>query len=95
MGLLTPDRIQRQLKPHSGWTVAGGKLAKTYTFGDFKEALAFINKVGGIAEAMEHHPDIHLTDYNKVRLETVTHDEGGITERDFALLERLQATGLG
>ncbi|MEM3085553.1 MAG: 4a-hydroxytetrahydrobiopterin dehydratase [Halobacteria archaeon] len=95
MGLLTPDQIRRHLKSHPGWAVARGKLAKTYSLKDFREALGFINKVGEIAEAVEHHPDIHLTDCNKVQLQSVTHDEGGITERDFLLLRKLKEKGLG
>lgn len=95
MPLLTRDQIEQQLKPYPGWAVASGKLVKTYRFTDFKEALAFIHRVGEVAEEVEHHPDLHLTDYNRVRLETVTHDEGGITERDFLLLEKLKERGLG
>lgn len=95
MPLLTPDQIKQQLKPYPGWAMAYGKLTKTYPFKDFREALGFINRVGEIAEAVEHHPDIHLTDYNRVRLQSVTHDEGGITERDFGLLAKLKEKGLG
>lgn len=95
MALLTQDQIKQQLKPYPGWAMAYGKLVKSFQFKDFQEALTFINRVGEIAEAVEHHPDIHLTDYNKVQLQTVTHDEGGITERDFGLLAKLKEKGLG
>ncbi len=95
MPLLTQDQIRQQLKVHPGWAMAYGKLTKSFQFKDFQEALAFINKVGEVAESIEHHPDIHLTDYNRVQLQTVTHDEGGITERDFLLLEKLKERGIG
>lgn len=95
MALLTQDQIKQRLQDHPGWAMAYGKLTKSFQFADFKEALAFINRVGEIAEAIEHHPDIHLTDYNKVQLQTVTHDEGGVTERDFQLLAKLKEKGLG
>ena len=63
-------------------------LAKTFLFPDFATALAFVNKIGDVAEAQGHHPDIHLG-WGKVEVETWTHDAGGITERDYQLAEAI------
>jgi 4a-hydroxytetrahydrobiopterin dehydratase len=68
-----------------GWVVADGHhLSKTYAFADFAEALGFVNRVGAIAEAEGHHPDVHLA-WGKVRLEIWTHAIDGLTESDFIL----------
>jgi 4a-hydroxytetrahydrobiopterin dehydratase len=68
-----------------GWKVAGEHhLEKEYLFKDFKEALAFTNKAGAIAEEEGHHPDIFLS-YGKVKIEIWTHKIDGLTESDFIL----------
>lgn len=67
----------------SGWTVVEEHhLTKTYTFKDFAEALAFVNRVGEMAEEQGHHPDVYLT-WGKVRLDVWTHKIDGLTESDF------------
>ena len=70
-----------------GWNEVDGALEREFTFGDFREALAFVNKVGELAEAEAHHPDIAVH-YNKVTLRWWTHTAGGITDRDRELAER-------
>ena len=72
-----------------GWTVGcgGEMLEREFKFEDFKEALDFVNKIGKLAEKKKHHPDIVLFDYNKVRLFLTTHDEGGITDKDYEFAE--------
>jgi 4a-hydroxytetrahydrobiopterin dehydratase len=65
-------------------------LEKSYSFPDFKEALAFTNRVGAIAEAEGHHPDIHLA-WGKVTLTIWTHKIDGLTESDFILAARADA----
>lgn len=75
-----------------GWRVVDGHhLEKEFGFADFVEALAFTNRIGELAEAQAHHPDIHLS-WGKVRLEIWTHTIDGLTESDFvwaAKAERL------
>ncbi|HUJ12300.1 MAG TPA: 4a-hydroxytetrahydrobiopterin dehydratase [Thermoanaerobaculia bacterium] len=67
------------------WRVVGGHhLEREFRFGNFAEALAFTNRVGAIAEQLNHHPDISLG-WGKVRVTTWTHDAGGITPLDFKL----------
>lgn len=68
-----------------GWQVVNSHhLEKSYRFKDFKEALAFTNKVGEVAEREAHHPDIHLS-WGKVTLTIWTHKIDGLTESDFVL----------
>ncbi len=80
---------------YPGWTVKPAsegrpvRLYRSYRFADFAQALAFVNKIGTIAEAQNHHPLIELT-WGHVSLELWTHDCGGVSERDFHLLEALQ-----
>jgi len=66
-----------------GWRVVDGHhLEKEYRFPDFRRALDFINRVGEMAEAQGHHPDVHLS-WGRVRLEVWTHTIDGLTESDF------------
>jgi 4a-hydroxytetrahydrobiopterin dehydratase len=64
-----------------GWTEVGKALERTFEFDSFVDALAFVNRVGELAEAENHHPDIAIH-YNRVTLRWWTHTEGGITDRD-------------
>jgi 4a-hydroxytetrahydrobiopterin dehydratase len=66
------------------WQIEDGELTRTFSFKDFLAALAFVNRVGERAEAAGHHPDIDIR-YNRVRLSLVSHDAGGLTEKDFDL----------
>lgn len=68
-----------------GWTVESGHhLTRTYTFPDFASALAFVNRVGAVAEEQGHHPDIYLA-WGKARVDIWTHKINGLTESDFVL----------
>ncbi len=68
-----------------GWqVVAEHHLEKEYRFKDFREALAFTNRIGGLAEEQGHHPDIYLA-WGKVKLTIWTHKVDGLTESDFIL----------
>ena len=77
--------------PPPGWrTVDDHHLEKEYTFPDFAQALAFVNRIGAIAEEMNHHPDIYLA-WGKVRVQTWTHTANGLTKKDFQLADRIEA----
>jgi 4a-hydroxytetrahydrobiopterin dehydratase len=73
-----------------GWSEVGVALERTFEFPDFVEALAFVNRVGELAESENHHPDI-VINYNRVTLRWWTHTAGGITDRDRELAERSSA----
>ncbi len=88
---LTPAQIEAALAGLKGWGLDGCKLLKTYELKDFKAALAFINQVGAIAEAQDHHPEIHNS-WNRVSLRLCTHDAGGrLTEKDLTLARAIQS----
>ena len=69
-----------------GWTEVDGALERTFELEDFVEALAFVNRVGELAEAENHHPDIAIH-YKQVTLRWWTHTAGGITDRDRELAD--------
>ena len=72
-------------KLDEGWSVVQEHhLTKTYPFNDFVQALAFVNRVGAVAEAEGHHPDILLS-WGRVRVDIWTHKANGLTESDFIL----------
>jgi 4a-hydroxytetrahydrobiopterin dehydratase len=85
---LTPAQIDDVLKANPEWKLQQGKLLREWTFKDFVEAMAFVNRVAEIAEAAEHHPDIDIR-YNRVLLGLVSHDAGGITSRDAAMAKQI------
>lgn len=70
-----------------GWTDIDGALERTFELPSFAEALAFVNRVGELAESEDHHPDIAIS-YRKVTLRWWTHTAGGITDRDRDLAEK-------
>ncbi len=70
-----------------GWIDAERALERRFVFSDFAEALAFVNRVGALAEAEGHHPDIELH-WNRVTLRWWTHAKDAITERDLELARR-------
>ena len=72
-----------------GWQVVDEHhLLKTFTFPDFRSALAFVNRVGEVAEAEGHHPDLYLA-WGKVEVKTWTHKIDGLTESDFILAAKI------
>jgi 4a-hydroxytetrahydrobiopterin dehydratase len=78
---LNAAELEEALKSHPEWHLDGGKLVRKWTFKDFVEAMAFVNRVATVAEAAGHHPDIDIR-YNQVTLGLISHDAGGITTRD-------------
>ncbi|HSW96223.1 MAG TPA: 4a-hydroxytetrahydrobiopterin dehydratase [Candidatus Saccharimonadales bacterium] len=90
---LTPDEYGAFLRNEiSGWVaIDEKKIQKEYSFKNFAEALAFINKIGAIAEEEGHHPDIFLHNWNKVKLSLWTHAIGGLSENDFILASKIDA----
>lgn len=70
-----------------GWTDIDGALERTFELPSFAEALAFVNRIGELAESEDHHPDITIS-YRKVTLRWWTHTAGGITDRDRDLAEK-------
>jgi 4a-hydroxytetrahydrobiopterin dehydratase len=86
---LDPADIERRLGGLPGWEHTDGKLHRGFVFPDFAEAFGFMTAVAAEAERLGHHPD-WSNDYNRVTIDLVTHDAGGITALDFELAGRAQ-----
>ena len=87
---LTGEETQKLLAQVQGWKLDKGAIRKEYTFADFREAIAFVNKVADIAETEGHHPDIMVW-YRVVTLVLTTHAIGGLSINDFILASKIDA----
>ena len=85
MALLNGSEIELALEGLEGWHVEDGALVREHELEDFARALDFVQRVGAVAEQANHHPDILLHGWNKVRLTLSTHSEGGLTQADIGL----------
>ncbi len=91
MGVLAEDDIERRLAEVQDWQRGerGTSISREAELEDFAAAIALVNRVAELAEAANHHPDILVHGWNKVRLTLSTHSEGGLTDADFALAARI------
>ena len=81
---------QALLRDVAGWELVDGKaIRKTVKCKDFLDAVALIQKIAPVAEAEDHHPDLHLTGYRKLTIELSTHAIGGLSENDFILAAKI------
>ncbi len=87
---LGEEQVKAELAKVGGWSLnpQNGEITRPFRFKNFVEAIAFVNKVAGIAEELGHHPDITIN-YNRVTLSVATHDAGGLTAKDFELAEKV------
>lgn len=90
-GKLEINKIKEYLPLVHDWMLIGDTIKRDFKFKDFKEAINFTNKVAEIAEEEGHHPDIYIF-YNKVSLSLSTHAAKGLTENDFILAAKINAT---
>jgi 4a-hydroxytetrahydrobiopterin dehydratase len=88
--VLDPTTVDGALAEGIEWERHGDELVKTRRGKDFADALAYVNAVGALAEAMDHHPDVDIR-WNTVTLRLSTHSEGGITQLDLELARRVDA----
>jgi 4a-hydroxytetrahydrobiopterin dehydratase len=79
---LSAERVAAYLSLLPEWKLTGAEIRRTFTFKDFHETLAFVNKVAAIANAENHHPDMEVS-YNKCTVRYATHSIGGLSENDF------------
>jgi len=87
---LDEPAARRYLASLTGWSLSDAtRIQKEFAFKDFARALAFVNRVGAIAEAEGHHPDILIHSWNRVRLEIWTHAIDGLSENDFILAAKI------
>jgi 4a-hydroxytetrahydrobiopterin dehydratase len=93
MPLLSDAEIQQRLVQAPQWRREGAEIVRDFERSGFADAVALINRVAALAEAANHHPDILLHGYKKVRLTLSTHSEGGLTESDFKLARQIDEIG--
>jgi 4a-hydroxytetrahydrobiopterin dehydratase len=90
MRRMSKGEIGRAMKRLSGWSLRKGKLHREFVFGSFDDAIAFIDRLRPIANAMNHHPELYNV-YDKVAIDLVTHDAGGLTSLDFELARKIDS----
>jgi 4a-hydroxytetrahydrobiopterin dehydratase len=87
-------QVVERLAARPGWHHRGNAIERSFDRGDFDGAMAFVNAVAAEANAMNHHPDITIR-WGSVTLTLSSHDAGGLTDRDFALAERIDRLAAG
>lgn len=87
---LTAAEIKTNLAQLSGWEVVNGEIAKTYTFKNYYETMAFVNAAAWVSHREDHHPDIEVG-YNKCRVRYMTHAINGLSENDFICAAKIDA----
>jgi 4a-hydroxytetrahydrobiopterin dehydratase len=97
---LSAEAIATRLTAAPGWTRDGDALSRQFVFASFPDAIAFVTRLAFDAEGADHHPDVTIS-YKRVTVRWSTHDEGGITDKDFVGVQqadsvaRLMATADG
>lgn len=86
---LSAEAVKELLAQHSAWSQNGNAIEREFKSANFASALGFVSAVGVLAEIADHHPDILLHGWNKVKITLSTHDQGGLTELDFALAAKI------
>ena len=88
---LQPDAVQRLLALVPGWQLLddGKTLRRSHRFPDFVSTIDFVNKVAGLAEEEQHHPDIHVHSYRSLDLDLSTHSIGGLSDNDFIMAAKI------
>jgi 4a-hydroxytetrahydrobiopterin dehydratase len=95
---LSQQKIKQSLAKLNGWKRDRNTLTKEFTLASFTGAARFIAKIAPIANRMDHHPDLQLYRYKRVKIKLTTHDAGGITQKDFDLaakIDTLAPLGIG
>jgi len=90
MSRLNQSQINSNISKLSGWSFENNSIQKQFQLKDFTEALSFVNAVGMESEKMDHHPDILMFAWNKVKITISTHSAGGVTEKDFQLAIKIE-----
>jgi 4a-hydroxytetrahydrobiopterin dehydratase len=89
MAALSETEVQERLASVPDWRLEDGAIVRDLKLADFAAGLETVARVGELAEAANHHPDILLHGWNKLRLTLVTHSAGGLTEADFRLAAQI------
>jgi 4a-hydroxytetrahydrobiopterin dehydratase len=89
MAQLTQDEIREGLMRADGWFYLDNSIEKEYKLKSFADAVSLVVKIGMEAEKMDHHPDLFLHSWNKLKVVLSTHSEGGVTSKDFTLAQTI------
>lgn len=87
---LEMEEIIDRIADYEGWVQEGAWLIKQFQFDDFSDAIEFVDDVAAVADDLDHHPNISVQNYSEVVLSITSHEAGGITEKDFEFVERVQ-----
>ena len=88
----TPAEIAARLTEHPDWQLGeDGQLQAAYTLKNFTQVMLFVNAIAHLAEVANHHPDLLIHDWKHLSISLMTHDQGGITDNDFALIAQIDA----
>lgn len=87
--LATDEEISSFTRSNPQWLLRDKYLVRELVAANFVSAVGAINSIAVLAEKMDHHPDILLYGWNKIRISTTTHDRGGLTELDFKLASQI------
>ncbi|HEX6461163.1 MAG TPA: 4a-hydroxytetrahydrobiopterin dehydratase [Thermoleophilaceae bacterium] len=88
MAALGEDEVKARLSGLDGWEQKGDAIEKQFQFEDFSGSVDFVNRITPVANEMNHHPDLAIS-WNTVTVTLSTHSEGGLTENDFELAQRI------
>lgn len=86
--MLSRNKARDEVSKLGNWTLRQSIISRKFVFDNFAQAMSFVNRVARLAEAANHHPDFTIN-YNRVRLALTTHDEGGLTMKDFKLASKI------
>jgi 4a-hydroxytetrahydrobiopterin dehydratase len=86
---LEKSEIERRLSALPGWEFKNNAISKLYRFKTFMDGIRFLNQVAEMAEAADHHPDVKIN-YTRITFSCSTHDQGGVTEKDFKLASQIE-----
>lgn len=88
MSVLSDEEIGSRLRDRRGWERSGDAIVRVVETADFAGSVKLVNRIAPVAEEMNHHPDLAIS-WNRVTVSLSTHSQGGLTESDFALAERI------
>ena len=86
---LTSEKVKDLLSQVPQWSLEEGKVVRKFQFKNFRESINFVNKVAELAESENHHPNISIYGWNKVKLTFFTHAINGLSENDFIMAAKM------
>lgn len=88
--LISDERLEEELKNFPLWKRDKNYILREFVGANFSAAVGMVNAIALVAEKLDHHPDILIYGWNKIRVTTLTHAKGGLTEKDFELAKKIE-----